>query len=84
MIEDVFWDAFTDVSENIKIQCYSKLQMCFYPWQYHYDNTTHKYTGHINDGHITYKQLHISHKITPLKANKQNKETNQLTKLEKE
>jgi hypothetical protein len=34
----------------------------FTRWQYHYDNTTHKYTSHI----------HNAHKITPLKTNKQN------------
>jgi hypothetical protein len=44
-------------------------------WQYHYDNTTHKYACHIHDTHITYIQIHISHKITPLKTKRQNKES---------
>jgi hypothetical protein len=42
--------------------------------QYHYGNTTHKYTSHIHNTHITYTQIHLSHKITPPKTNKQNKE----------
>jgi hypothetical protein len=39
-------------------------------WHYHCDNTTHKYTSHIHNTHITYTQLHLSHKITPPKTKK--------------
>jgi predicted metallo-beta-lactamase superfamily hydrolase len=53
-------------------------------WQYHYDNTTHKYTSPIHNTHTTYTQIYISHKISPLKINKQTKQrkTNQLTNSE--
>jgi hypothetical protein len=37
-----------------EIEIYFNLQMGFTRWQYHYDNTTH--------------QIHLSHKITPLKT----------------
>jgi hypothetical protein len=39
--------------------------MCFYPWEYHYDNTTHKCTSHVHNTHITQNST---------TKNKQNKE----------
>jgi hypothetical protein len=51
----------------------------------HYDNTTHKCTSHRHNTHITYTQLHISHKITPLKTNKikKNKSAHEATQTAK-
>jgi hypothetical protein len=57
-----------------QIRFISKCHGVFTRWQNPYDNITRKSTSHIHNTHITYTQIHISHKITPLKTNKQNKE----------
>jgi hypothetical protein len=71
---------FPNCARNVKLilipfQIYFKLQMGFYRYRYHYDNTTHKYTSHIS---------HTNTHITQNNATKkQTNKTNELSKLHK-
>jgi hypothetical protein len=72
------WSIISTVTNSsagfyVHVQIYFKLQMGFTRWQYHCDKTTHKYISHIHNAHIAYTQVHISHKIPPLKTNKTKK-----------
>jgi hypothetical protein len=52
----------TEIKRPRERQTESYISNCkwgFTPWQYHYGNTTHKYTSHTDE-------IHISHEITPL------------------